>query len=315
MNLVMTRWMQAMVTAAAVLAACAGPQMAMAQVRGVSDVKTLLVPTLPANALEVAAAVKAAKPGETITLRGNVALSKDAFGEQEATFTLLDEAARDGPRPAADALPDTSVAVPASARATIRVADAGGKTLRGSLRGKHGLKPGQEVFVTGVVDSANGTDTLVVTVASMHVPRASFPVGLFVERASEEARDVSEVRKAGGLKAGDRVSLRGRVGGSKEPFVAGRAVFTLVGRGLKACNEIPGDQCSAPWDYCCDTAAEINANSVTVQVVDAKGAPLRTDLKRRRGLKELSEVVVTGTVAVAGEKGVVVTAATMHVIP
>jgi hypothetical protein len=54
---------------------------------------------------------------------------------------------------------------------------------------------------------------------------------------------------------------------------------------------------------------------VTVQVVDAKGAPLRTDLKRRRGLKELSEVVVTGTVAVAGEKGVVVTAATMHVIP
>jgi len=205
--------------------------------------------------------------------------------------------------------------VPASARATIRVVDAGGKTLRGSLRGKHGLKSGQEVFVTGVVESANGTDTLVVTVASMHVPRASLPVGLFVERPSEEARDVSEVRKAGGLKAGDRVSLRGRVGGSKDPFVSGRAVFTLVGRGLKACNEIPGDQCSAPWDYCCDTASEINANSVTVQVVDAKGAPLRTDLRGRRGLKELSEVVVTGTVAVAGEKGVVVTAATMHVIP
>lgn len=83
MNLVMTRWTQAMVTMAAVLAACAGPQVAMAQVKGVSDVKTLLVPTLPANALEVAAAVKSAKPGGTITLRGNVALSKDAFGEQE----------------------------------------------------------------------------------------------------------------------------------------------------------------------------------------------------------------------------------------
>ena len=48
-----------------------------------------------------------------------------------------------------------TAARPASARATIRVVDAGGKTLRGSLRGKHGLKPGQEVFVTGVVESAN----------------------------------------------------------------------------------------------------------------------------------------------------------------
>lgn len=315
MNLLTTRWMQAMVTMAATLGACAGPEAAMAQVKGVADVKTMLVTTLPANALEVAAAMKAATPGGTITIRGHVALSKDAFGEQEATFTLVDEAAREGPRPSSDALPDTSVAVPASARATIRVVDGGGKTLRGSLRGKHGLKPGQEVFVAGTVDSANRTDALVVTVASMHVPRASLPIEFFVDRPSADARDVSEVRKAGGLKAGDRVSLRGRVGGSKEPFVSGRAVFTLVGRGLKACNEIPGDQCSAPWDYCCDTAAEINANSVTVQAVDAKGLPLRTDLKRRRGLKELSEVVVTGTVAVAGEKGVVVTAATMHVIP
>ena len=35
-----------------------------------------------------------AKPGETIIVRGHVALSKDAFGDEEATFTLVDEAAR-----------------------------------------------------------------------------------------------------------------------------------------------------------------------------------------------------------------------------
>ncbi len=309
--------MRAMTLAAMLLSGAAGvgvftPQTAEAQVKSVTDVKTMLKPELPAGALEITAAMKSAKIGETITVRGNVAMSKDAFVENRAMFTLVDESTRKGCCPPSEKLPDTACDIPAEGRATIQIVGANGKPLRAGLNGEHGLKPGAEVFVTGKVESANGTDALVLTAVSMHVPKAPLPSGLFVEKQPENAKDVSEVRNSGALKVGDEIVLRGRVGGSKEPFVAGRAVLTLIGRGLKACNENPDDKCAKPWDYCCETKEDILANSVTVQVVDAKGQIVRTDLKGRRGLKELSEVVVVAKVASADGKGVVVNATAVH---
>lgn len=322
MKTTMTRMTGAIrtMTLAAVLAAGAAglgaltPSAAMAQVKSIADVKTLVRPELPAGALEITAAMKAAKVGETITVRGNVAMSKDAFVENRSMFTLVDESTRKGCCPPSDKLPDTACDIPAEGRATVQIVDAGGKPLRAGLNGEHGLKPGAEVFVTGKVETANGTDALVLTVVSMHVPRAPLPTGFFVDSQPEHAKDVSEARHAGRIKVGDEVVLRGRVGGSKEPFVAGRAVFTLMGRGLKACNENPDDKCSKPWDYCCETKEGILANSVTVQVVDAKGQILRTDMKGRRGLKELSEMVVVGKVTAADGKAVVVNATAIHVL-
>lgn len=305
----------AMLIAGGVGVGAIAPATVMAQVKSVADVKTLLKPELPANAMEITAAMKSAKVGETITVRGSVAMSKDAFGKDSATFTLVDESARKDTAPAADKLPDTSGDIPAASKATVQVVGANGKPLSAGLNGEHGLKPGAEVFVTGKVETANGSDALVLTVTSLHVPKAPLPNGFFVEKQPENVKDVSEVRKAGALKAGDEVVLRGRIGGSKQPFVAGRAVFTLMGRGLKACNENPGDKCSKPWDYCCETKEDILANSVTVQVVDAKGQILRTDMKGRRSLKEMSEMVVVGKVASADGKAVVVNATTVHVVP
>lgn len=308
---------RAMAVAAMLLSGAAGlgvftPAAALAQVKSVADVKTMLKAELPANAVEITAAIKAAKVGETITVRGNVAMSKDAFVENRSMFTLVDESTRKGCCPPSDKLPDTACDIPAEGRATVQIVGTNGKPLRAGLNGEHGLKPGAEVFVTGKVEAANGSDALVLTVASMHVPKAPLPTGFFVEKQPESAKDISEVRKAGTLKAGDEVVLRGRIGGSTEPFVAGRAVLTLMGRGLKACNENPDDKCSKPWDYCCETKEEILANSVTVQVVDAKGQILRTDIKGRRGLKELSEMVVVGKVASADGKAVVVNATAMY---
>src|SRR5205085_1318727 len=80
-------------------------------------------------------------------------------------------------------------------------------------------------------------------------------------------------------KPGDAVAMRGRIGGGTEPFVEGRAVFTLVGRALPSCSDNMGDACKTPWDYCCETAEDIATHAATVQVVDAAGAPLRLDLK------------------------------------
>lgn len=306
--------------AAVLLGAAAGlgllePRAATAQVKSPAEVKSLLSPQLPAGASEISAAMTSAQVGKTITVRGYVAMSKDAFAANEASFTLVDEAARTGERPAADALPATSDAVPAASRATVVVVDASGAPVRGSLSNQHGLRPGAEVFVTGTVRAANGTDSLVISATAMHIPRSPAPPGLFVDREPANAADVSEARKGGTLKTGEAVVLRGRVGGSKQPFVSGRAVFTLMGRGLKPCNENPDDRCTQPWDYCCETREDILANSVTVQVLDEKGQILRTDMKGRRGLKELSEMVVVGKVASADGKAVVVTASSIYPAP
>ena len=99
------------------------------------------------------------------------------------------------------------------------------------------------------------------------------PSGFFTSQVPAEARNVSDVKKAGALKKGDKVVLRGVIGGSKEPFVQNRAVFTLVGNGLKPCNANPEDTCATPWDYCCDPRSEVAAHSATIFVTDAKGNP------------------------------------------
>jgi len=310
--------------ALAIIGGALAPRVALAQatpaitpgptMKSASDVKSILTPTLPANATEITKAITTAKTGDTITIRGNVAMSKDAFVENRAMFTLVDESTRNGFYPLSDKLPDTACDIPADGRATVQLVDAGGRALGFGLSGQHGLKPGAEVFATGTVTTANVKDALLISVTSMHIPRGPLPPAFFTDKPAESARDVSDARKAGGLKAGDEVVLRGRIGGSKEPFVAGRAVFTLMGSGIKACNENPEDKCSKPWDYCCETKDDILANSVTVQVVDAKGQILRTDMMGRRGLKELSEVVVVGKVTSADGKSVVINARSIAAI-
>src|SRR5437868_1175777 len=80
---------------------------------------------------------------------------------------------------------------------------------------------------------------------------AALPAGFFLAAAPAEAKDIKDAKPT--LKAGDKVVLVGRIGGSKEPFVAERAIFTLVDSRLKLCGESsPEDSCETPWDYCCD---------------------------------------------------------------
>ncbi len=264
----------------------------------IADVKRLMAPKLAADAKEVSAAL-AAKANDTISVRGYIPHT-DGFDADAAEFLLVQTLA-----------PAGGVTPPGTPRAKIRILGADNAPLKGKLDGEHMLKPGAEVFVTGKVESTS-PDTVVISARTFHVPPAPLPQGFFTDAPAANARDVSEARKAG-FKIGEDVVLKGRVGGSAEPFVGGRAVCTLVGRGLKACNENPGDKCKKPWDYCCDTREEILANSVTVQVVNAKWDVLRTDLKGRHGLKELTEVVIVGRVVLVENSGVVINATSMYV--
>lgn len=139
------------------------------------------------------------------------------------------------------------------------------------------------------------------------------PSGFFLEKQPDGAKTVEEIKEA--AKPGDKVVVRGRIGGSKNPFIEKRAVFTLMGAGLKACSDDPEDKCKTPWDYCCDTAEAIAKHSATIQVVDAAGAPLRMGLKGTNGLKELSEVVIQGTVKEAKDKVMIVNATALFLVP
>lgn len=96
-------------------------------------------------------------------------------------------------------------------------------------------------------------------------------------------------------KEGDRVVLRGRIGGRSEPMTSGSAVFLVMDPAIPSCADEPGDNCPTPWDYCCEPKDSLAANNATVMVVDPAGQAVDTDM-RLAGFAPLDEVVVVGVV-------------------
>ena len=107
----------------------------------------------------------------------------------------------------------------------------------------------------------------------------------------ESAQDVIQVREDAG--DGDDVVVVGRIGGSANPWIDGRAAFSIVDQSLKACSDIPGDTCTQPWDYCCETDRLPTATAL-VKIVDSQGGLVEADAKGLLNVAELSTVVVQG---------------------
>ena len=140
----------------------------------------------------------------------------------------------------------------------------------------------------------------------------TLPPNLFVAEAPAGARSVAEVK--GDPNAKGDVVVRGRIGGRREPFVDGAAVFLLADVSMKPCNELHGDGCPTPWDYCCEPRESLVAKVATVQVVGSDGKPLRASLIGQHGLTPLAEVIVAGDVAKRDDAGtLVINARTIHV--
>jgi hypothetical protein len=110
----------------------------------------------------------------------------------------------------------------------------------------------------------------------------ALPRNLFVAAAPANAQDVAAAKSS--AKSGDSITVRGRVGGSPAPLAANRAMLTLTDLSLPTCDKTPMDQCKTPWDSCCEPKDEITARSLTVQVIDAAGKPLKQPLNGAGGL-------------------------------
>jgi len=124
------------------------------------------------------------------------------------------------------------------------------------------------------------------------------------------AKNVTDVKKS--AKDGDEVVVVGRIGGSEKPFT-GRAAFTIVDLKFKPCNEIEGDNCPTPWDYCCDPPDELAKGTVLVKLVNSAGKTLPDDAKSLFDIKELTTVVVKGQMRRDESKSISVVAAAIYV--
>lgn len=93
--------------------------------------------------------------------------------------------------------------------------------------------------------------------------------------------------------SGKEVVVRGTV----QEFVEGFAAFVLVEDTLLSCNEITGDECETPWDYCCADPDEVTRGSAFVEFREGDKAGA-WQVEGFHGIAQLSEVVVTGTLEV-----------------
>ncbi len=79
---------------------------------------------------------------------------------------------------------------------------------------------------------------------------APSPEGLKFLLKSEPDGSADVIAARDEVKDQDKVIIVGRIGGSENPWVKGRAAFTIVDSSLKSCHEVGDDKCPKPWDYC-----------------------------------------------------------------
>ena len=122
----------------------------------------------------------------------------------------------------------------------------------------------------------------------------ALPANLLVTEQPAGAIGVIEARTA--AKAGDRVAVIGRIGGSRAPFVSSRAIFTIVDQSMKSCLETDEEEhCPRPWDYCCEDKKELAKSIASIEISDANGKPLALALESEGTFKPLMLIAVEGT--------------------
>ena len=130
--------------------------------------------------------------------------------------------------------------------------------------------------------------------ASTQVPDVATVDGTayLLDTEPDGAGNVIKVREEAGTD--DDLLVVGRIGGSSDPWIDGRAAFTIVDLSVKSCNDTLDDKCPTPWDYCCETSKLPNSTAL-VKFVDKADQVVKADARTIFDLQELSTVVIKGT--------------------
>ena len=142
---------------------------------------------------------------------------------------------------------------------------------------------------------------------------ATLPSDLFVDQAPPDARSVADLKAD--TSATGEVVVYGRVGGRVKPFVDHAAVFLLADTSMKSCDQLHGDACTTPWDYCCEPRDSLTAKTATIQILGDDGKPLRVDLNGQAGISPLAELTIAGEIAQRDGGSLVINARKIHVTP
>lgn len=130
------------------------------------------------------------------------------------------------------------------------------------------------------------------------------------------ALEITDARQSAADK--QPIVVVGRIGGSRDPWVKGRAAFSVVDRSLKACSDKNENgevcDCPTPWDYCCSTD-QLKASTVLVKFVEPDGQPVKHDAREIFSLKELQTVIVEGEAQRDESGNLTVVASKMFVQP
>lgn len=149
--------------------------------------------------------------------------------------------------------------------------------------------------------------------ASSACRAADLPASLLVDKAPAGAVSVVKARET--AKPGEPIVVRGLIGGRETALLPKAAMAVLADeKAIVPCNARPDDACKVPWDYCCETPEKLKASTATIQVKGENGKVVRAALRGLGNLKELSVVVVAGTVDAASSKdALIVNATAIHV--
>ncbi len=144
----------------------------------------------------------------------------------------------------------------------------------------------EDTTVTPDTQEASGTTT----------PAVAIPADLITTTALSTPISITDAKKK--ITVGDDITITGRIGGRKLPFLSKKAAFLLMDdKKAIACDVGEDDHCSMPWDFCCEKKETILAAAALIQVIDEKGTVLPTGLKGYGGLAAGDHVSITGTIA------------------
>jgi len=140
-------------------------------------------------------------------------------------------------------------------------------------------------------DSETGSSAEVKNPASAELQK------YFTDQEIDGAQDIHIARTT--AKPGDEITLKGEVMGRENVFVDGRAAFVLGDpKKLTTCDKMgEDDHCPTPWDACCDSKELKSVSLASIQIVGEDGRVLKSGLKGVNGMKEISNIVVSGIVA------------------